>query len=293
MNRSHSSVMALAAIVASMALAACERSSAPAPATPTPAAAPAAAATPAHAANTPAGVALLEQELAYGETKNRNLVGFLAMPADAVEPLPALIVIHEWWGLNDEIKTVTRRLASEGYVALAVDLFGGATAKTPAQAEKLMTDVFADPEAARANLRQAYDYLDKYAFAPRIGSIGWSFGGGWSLEAVMQLPAQLDAAVIYYGPLQTDAAKLRSIDVPILGLYGALDETIPERDTIAFRALLVNQLHKNAKILIYPKAKHTFASAGSGDYNAEAAAQAWNETLGFLGEHLKLKPAQP
>lgn len=294
MNRSRSTVVVLAAIaVAFLALAACERSSAPPPAAAAaPSAPPAAGPAPARAAATPASVALLEQDLAYGETKNRNLVGFLAMPADAAEPLPALIVIHEWWGLNDEIKTVTRRLASEGYVALAVDLFGGATAKTPAEAEKLMTGVFADPEAARANLRQAYDYLDKYAFAPRIGSIGWSFGGGWSLEAVLQLPDQLDAAVMYYGPLQTDVAKLQSIKVPILGLYGALDETIPESETLAFRALLTNQLHKNAKILIYPKAKHAFASAGA-DYNAEIAAQAWSETLAFLGQNLKLKPAQP
>jgi carboxymethylenebutenolidase len=285
MNPFPSRILALVAVAAA-ALAACERSPKPAPAV------AAAAPTPAREPAAPAQVALLEQELAYGETKSRNLVGFLAMPADAAEPLPALIVIHEWWGLNDEIKTVTRRLASEGYVALAVDLFGGATATTPAQAEKLMTEVFADPEGARSNLRQAYDYLEKYAFAPRIGSIGWSFGGGWSLEAAMQLPEQLDAAVIYYGPLQTDAAKLRPINVPILGLYGALDETIPARDTIAFRALLTDQLQKNAKVVIYPNAKHAFASAGGADYNAQIAAQAWNETLAFLGQYLKLKPAQ-
>ncbi len=76
---------------------------------------------------------LLEQEVAYGEAQKRNLVGFLAMPRDAAEPLPGIIVIHEWWGLNDEIKAMTRRLAGEGYVALAVDLYGGATATTPGE----------------------------------------------------------------------------------------------------------------------------------------------------------------
>jgi carboxymethylenebutenolidase len=290
MNRGRSSVMALAAIVVAGALAACERSSPPAPA-------PAVAAEQTRSAPTqreaPARAAVLEQQLAYGEAKSRNLVGFLAMPADAAEPLPALIVIHEWWGLNDEIKTLTRRLAAEGYVALAVDLYGGATATTPADAEKLMTGVFSDPEAARGNVRQAYEYLEKYAFAPRIGSIGWAFGGSWSLEAALLLPDRLDATVTYYGPLVTDAAKLRAIDVPILGLYGALDESIPARDVIAFRALLTNQLHKNAKILIYPNARHAFASVGGGDYNAEVAAQAWTETLAFLSQNLKLKAAQP
>jgi carboxymethylenebutenolidase len=292
MNGYRFSVRALTALVLAGMLSACERASPPAgePAHAVAAGAqPTAVRTPQAAARPP----LLEQELAYGEAKSRNLVGFLAMPADAAEPLPALIVIHEWWGLNDEIKTLTRRLAAEGYVALAVDLYGGATATTPAQAEKLMTGVFADPDAARGNLRQAYEYLEKYAFAPRIGAVGWSFGGGWSLEAAVQLPDQLDAMVSYYGPIESDAAKLRSVNVPMLGLYGALDESIPARDIIAYRALLANQLHKNAKIVIYPNAKHAFASAGGGDYNADAAAQAWTETLAFLSDNLRLKVAQP
>jgi carboxymethylenebutenolidase len=78
---------------------------------------------------------LLEQELAYGETGSSNLIGYLAMPADAIEPLPGVIVIHEWWGLNDNVKAMTRRLAAEGFVALAVDLYSGATATTSAEAE--------------------------------------------------------------------------------------------------------------------------------------------------------------
>jgi carboxymethylenebutenolidase len=290
MNRGRFSVFALAAIVLAGMLSACERASPPVPAPATAAAVqPRTAPTP----EAPVRPALLEQELAYGEAKSRNLVGFLAMPADAAEPLPALIVIHEWWGLNDEIKTLTRRLAAEGYVALAVDLYGGATATTPAQAEKLMTEVFADPDAARGNLRQAFQYLEKYAFAPRIGAIGWSFGGGWSLEAAAMLPDQLDATVSYYGPIESNADKLRSLKTPMLGLYGALDESIPARDIIAYRALLTNELHKNAKVVIYPNAKHAFASAGGGDYNAEAAARAWTETLAFLNDNLKLKAAQP
>ncbi len=100
------------------------------------------------------------------------------MPRDAAEPLPGIIVIHEWWGLNDNIKAMTRRLAGEGYVVLAVDLYGGATAETPEAAQALMTALLAEPEAARRNLRQAYDYLEKYALAPRIASLGWCLGRG-------------------------------------------------------------------------------------------------------------------
>ncbi len=92
---------------------------------------------------------MLEQELAYGEGARSNLVGYLAMPQDAAEPLPGIIVIHEWWGLNDNIKAMTRRLAGEGYVALAVDLYGGATAETPDAAQALMSALLDEPDAAR------------------------------------------------------------------------------------------------------------------------------------------------
>src|SRR5689334_23625658 len=101
-------------------------------------------------------VPILEQTLAYGEARRSNLVGYLAMPGDAAEPLPGIIVVHDAAGLNDGIKGLTRRLAGEGYVALAVDLYGGKTAGTPAEAEALSNDVYADPDAAKRNLQQAY-----------------------------------------------------------------------------------------------------------------------------------------
>ncbi len=165
-------------------------------------------------------VPLLEQTLAYGEAQKRNLVGFLAMPRDATEPLPGIIVIHEWWGLNDNIKAATRRLAGEGYVALAVDLYDGKTAGTPQEAQALMTELVAQPDAARANLRQAYEYLEKYAFAPRIGSIGWCLGGGWSLQTGLLFPDQLDAMVMYYGQLVNADSELETLKMPLLGFFG-------------------------------------------------------------------------
>src|SRR5688500_1248466 len=147
---------------------------------------------PAVAAQVPAAVPLLEQELAYGEAARTNLVGYLAVPQDAAEPLPGIIVIHEGSGLNDDIKAMTRRLASEGYVARAVDLYGGKTAATPQAAQALVSDVYAEPDATRHNLQQAYDYLEKYAFAPRVASIGWDLGGGWSLQMALMYPSALD-----------------------------------------------------------------------------------------------------
>jgi carboxymethylenebutenolidase len=262
-----------------------------APAAKAPQPAPAAAAGQAPVSAAPA-IALLEQDVAYGEGQKTNLVGFLAMPRDAAEPLPGIIVIHEWWGLNDEIKTMARRLAGEGYVALAVDLYGGATATTPEKAQALMTALLADPESGRKNLRQAYGYLEKYALAPRIGSIGWDLGGSWSLQTALLYPDQLDALVMYYGQVAIDRDQLSKLRVPILGFFGADDKSIPVRDAQNFRATL-NELGKNAEVLIMIGADHGFASPSGSHYKEQSAAEAWAKTLEFLQHNLKVTAEPP
>lgn len=247
-----------------------------------------------HAGDTPApsplvapvDVPLLEQEIAYGEADGANLTGFLAMPRDAIEPLPGLLVIHEWWGLNDNIRAMTRRLAAEGYVALAVDLYGDAVTDEPARAEALMRGVTTAPDAARDNLRQAYAYLAQYALSPRIGVIGWCLGGGWSLQTALMLPEELDAMVMYYGRLETDEDELARLSMPLLGLFGELDESIPARDVRAWRARLA-EMGKQIDIYIYPGVDHAFANPSGGNYDAEAAADAWGRTLAFLERHLQ------
>jgi carboxymethylenebutenolidase len=236
-------------------------------------------------------VPVLEQTLAYGEAGSRNLSGFLAMPRDATEPLPGIIVIHEWWGLNENIKAMTRRLAGEGYVALAVDLYGGAVADTPNAAQELMTTVLNAPGAARENLRQAYEYLEKYAMAPRIASVGWCLGGGWSLQAALMLPDKLDAAVIYYGAVVLDPKELQVLQMPLLGLFAERDQTIPVADVDAFRATL-EQLGKRATIVVYPGVEHAFANASGGAYDDRAANDAWLKTLDFLQRNLKADASQ-
>lgn len=241
-------------------------------------------------AETPPAVAVLEQELAYGEGTKSNLVGFLAMPGDAAEPLPGIIVIHEWWGLNDNIKAMTRRLAGEGYVVLAVDLYGGATADTPERAQTLMAALLAEPDAARSNLRQAYDYLEKYGLAPRIGSIGWCLGGGWSLQTALLYPDALDAMVMYYGQVVADRTQLATLQMPLLGFFGGEDKSIPVRDVQDFRDGL-RELGKNAEVLVYSGVDHAFANPSGGNYNEKAATESWEKTLEFLQRNLKLEIA--
>jgi carboxymethylenebutenolidase len=238
-----------------------------------------------------AAMPVLDEALAYGEGNKTNLVGYLAAPADAIEPLPGIIVIHEWWGLNDNIKAMTRRLAGEGYIALAVDLYGGVTADDPATAQALMAGVMAAPDAAIDNLRQAYEYLDKYALAPSVGAVGWCLGGAWSLRTALALPDDLDAMVMYYGEVVTDADQLEPLTMPILAMFGALDESIPVRDVEAFRKRL-NELGKRSDVIIYPGVGHAFANPSGGTYDAATADKAWQRTLAFLRANLPTQRAR-
>jgi carboxymethylenebutenolidase len=228
---------------------------------------------------------LLEQELAYGETGSSNLIGYLAMPADAIEPLPGVIVIHEGWGLNDNVKAMTRRLAAEGFVALAVDLYDGSVATTPAEAEELMAEVMATPTVAVANVRQAYEYLDKYAFAPSVATVGWCLGGTWSLRTALALPEALDAMVMFYGEVVTDPEQLERLDMPILGLFAELDESIPIREVNLFRRRLT-ELGKKSDIVVYPGVGHAFANPSGGTYEPQSAEAAWRKTIEFLRANL-------
>jgi carboxymethylenebutenolidase len=234
-------------------------------------------------------VEVATSEVQYATVDGRPVTGYLARPATADRPLPGLIVIHEWWGLNDNIRAMTRRLAGEGYAALAVDLYGGQAAADPDTAFKLMTAANERPAAAEDNLRQAYAYLAEQLRAPAVGSIGWCFGGGWSLSTALLLPDRLDAAVIYYGHLVTDPERLATLEMPILGLFGEQDQGIPLESVRAFEAAL-RGLGKEAKIVVYPGADHAFANPSGRNYQPEAAEKAWLETVAFLEGALKHAP---
>jgi carboxymethylenebutenolidase len=225
-------------------------------------------------------------EVQYATVDGRPVRGYLARPAASKGALPGLIVIHEWWGLNDNIRAMTRRLAGEGYLALAVDLYGGQAAADRDAAYSLMTTTNERPAAAEDNLRQAYAYLTGELKAPAVGSIGWCFGGGWSLTTALLLPGQLDAAVIYYGHLVTEPQRLATLDMPILGLFGEQDQGIPLDSVRAFEGAL-KELGKDAKIVVYPGADHAFANPSGRNYQPETAEKAWLETTAFLERTLK------
>ena len=232
----------------------------------------------------PAQPVVSDPRMPYAEVGDQNVYGYFSAPSDVFEPLPALIVIHEWWGLNDNVRAMADRLAGEGYMVLAVDLYNGKTANSPAEARAMMLEVVEDPEQARENIRGAYEFLVT-AGAPRIGSLGWCFGGGWSLNTALLFPDDLDAAVIYYGQVTSDEDKLRPVSAPILGLFGADDTSISADSVEGFRKAL-QHLRKEHEIHVYPGAGHAFANPTGTNYNADAATEAWEKTVDFLGRHL-------
>jgi carboxymethylenebutenolidase len=221
----------------------------------------------------------------YGEVDGTPLYGYLARPAGATGALPGLIVIHEWWGLNDNIRKTAERLAGEGFVALAVDLYGGESAAVPKEAMRLMSALNQGPDRALDNLGQANRYLMEAQSAPRTGSIGWCLGGRWSLQTALLLPTELDAAVIYYGSLVTDEAQLATLEMPILGNFASDDPIIPVETVNAFTATL-QSLGKDVDVKIYPNTKHAFSNPSGLAYEPEAAQDAWNRSVGFLRTHL-------
>ena len=218
----------------------------------------------------------------YATVDGRDVTGYLAVPADASDTVPGILVIHEWWGLNDNIRTMARRLAGQGYAALAVDLYGGAAASTPDSARTLASSV--DPAAARENLRQAHAWLGERG-SPRTASLGWCFGGGWSLRTALALPTELDAAVIYYGRTVTDADRLAELQMPVQGHFGAEDGSIPVEEVRAFRAALDSAGVTN-EIYVYEGAGHAFTNPSGTGHRPEAARQAWARTLAFLKNSL-------
>lgn len=217
-----------------------------------------------------------------------NGQAYLSLPKDRPAPLPAMLVIHEWWGLNDHIKHWSDRLAAEGYAVLAVDLYGGKVATDGEGAMALMKTV--DPGAAKQTIRAALDFLEKDPgiLASGVGSIGWCFGGHWSLETALLAP-ELKACVLYYGQPVTDPAALKAIHAEVLGVFGTQDPSIPAESVKAFEDGL-KTAGVQARILRYD-APHAFANPSNPKYDEKSSSHAWKEVKAFLKAELGPAPA--
>ncbi len=220
----------------------------------------------------------------YSGSNGQELIGYLAQPEGA-GPHPAVLLIHEWWGLNEGMTILANALAAEGYVVLAPDAYRGrVTAQFPRALWLRLTtpeeQVFADVDAALAYL-MSLDNVD----TTRLASMGFCFGGGHSLQLGMRQSENLALTIIYYGAVVTDEELLRPLTdgQPVLGVFGEEDQSIAVADVLEFETAL-NTLAIPNEITIYEGVGHAFLTEEN--YNQPGAAMdAWQQTLRFLAEN--------
>lgn len=212
-----------------------------------------------------------------------ELKGLFVTPKIAGD-YPGIVMIHEWWGLNDNIKYMAKLLAGEGYNVFAIDMYDGQVAETSDQAGVLATAVRNNPEGSVEKLLAAADYLKTEAGSTKLASLGWCFGGQQSLN--LSLNEQLDATVIYYGQLTDDPEQLKNITGPVLGIFGETDQSITVESVRSFEKALV-ELEIPNNITIYPQVGHAFANPSNSNYAADETVEAWDKTVTFLNDTLK------
>ena len=223
--------------------------------------------------------------------------GYLVYPALTKEnkdsnnkndTLPAVIMIHENKGLNDNIKKMANLLARNGYVVLAVDLFKGEVTTDRNRSSELSQYVRDNQDIATANLKSAVKYLSSLPNVnpEKIVSLGWCFGGGQSLQlALNSQDHPLAATIIYYGRLLTDNASLAKIKWPVLGIFGDQDKSISVDSVKAFEMALNSNGIPN-EIYIYKGVGHAFANPSGENYAPKETQDAWQKTLAFLEKHV-------
>lgn len=230
------------------------------------------------------GDGLVAGSTEYRDVDGGTLTGYWARPADAESnPRPGIVVIQEWWGLNEHIKDVTRRIAREGFVALAPDLYHGKVVSEPDEARKLVMEL--DTENAVREIQQAMAHLIDQPFVAgsEVGIVGFCMGGGLVLQTA-RVAENLGAGVAFYGsPLSPDQAE--EVQAPILGLFGADDQGIPV-DRVRAMEQGFNDAGVENEIYVYDGAGHAFFNDTRESYHSEAAQDAWQKTLAWFRQHL-------
>ncbi len=206
--------------------------------------------------------------------------GVIAMPAKL--PAPTVLLVHEWWGLNNQIKSVAAELAKQGYIAAAIDLYGGKVTTNGSEAGRLMRDT--DEELATKQIKAMADWLrDHKDGTGKIGTVGWCFGGGWSLNCSLATP--VDATVIYYGNVKKSADRLKNLKGPVLGHFATKDNWITKAMVKGFEEEM-KKAGKNDLTVYWYEAAHAFANPTGSRYDEKDAALAWQRTLDFYKKHL-------
>jgi carboxymethylenebutenolidase len=224
------------------------------------------------------------KEVSYMSNQD-TVLGYLSLPKGEGEH-PAVILVHEWWGLTQWMKDNADAFAKKGYVALCVDLYRVKVTDKPDEAMKLSQSL--NQEITLQDMNAAFNYLKTLSQvdANRIGAIGWCMGGAYSLQAAINI-SRLKAAVVCYGRLTTDSAQISRIQSPVLGIFGEDDKVITPENVKQFEQALKTQ-GKSVKVFIYPKSGHAFMNQNNKTgYNKSATKEAWKEIYAFIDRKLK------
>jgi carboxymethylenebutenolidase len=216
------------------------------------------------------------------QSGKQTVDGFLAEP-DKPGRYPGVIVIHDWWGLTDWVKQQTAKLADQGFVALAVDLYGGKVAANTDEAAQLSGAL--NDDQVVLELMNGIIYLTTLNDVEhgRIGTVGWAMGGYYALRLAMHVP-RLGACVDNYGALPTE---IETMTAPVLGNFGAEDRGVTPTDVDSFKKTMKN-LNRIVDVKVYDGAGHSFENPNDENaYRPEAAQDAWNRTVAFLSKSLK------
>lgn len=223
------------------------------------------------------------QNVSFPSTEG-EAYGYLARPASGEGP--GVIVVQEWWGITDHIKDVCDRLAAEGFVALAPDLYGGRVTHDPAEAGEMMGKLPAE-EGARL-LAGAVDYLlaQDFVAGQEVGAIGFCMGGGFVLALAVQQGDRISAAVPFYGVGQAVPGTFTGMTAAVQGHYAELDAMFPVDSARAQEEQLREECRGDVECHYYP-AGHAFHNDENlaGNYDAEQARLAWERAVAFLKEH--------
>ena len=214
------------------------------------------------------------------EVEGERLSGYLAKPA---VPGPGVIVLHAWWGLTPFFKQLCDRLAAEGFLVFAPDLFAGKTAQTIEEAERISSEAEKDSRQIKTIALHALAWLREQVSAQGaytgLGLIGFSFGGAWAKVASSAAPEDVRAVVLFYDDYEFDTA---AVHASFQGHFGELDEYARVESVRKMEAFLKSAGLK-ADFYYYPQAGHWFVESNRPEaYRAEDAALAWERTVAFL-----------
>lgn len=230
----------------------------------------------------PADFDVVAESLPYAEDNDELVYGHFAFPADMVDPLPAVLLVHDRWGLNDDIRQAAERLAANGYIVLAVDLFLGKTVNSVTEARDLEIDVLENPGRVQDNISQAIEFVRVSSGPPGLAILGFGLGGGLAMNAALDHPADLEAIVSFYGQPLSDDGDIARLEVPFQGFYAESDRAVPLSTVEEFQAI-AEELGKDVDIEVMAAARRGFAEASGETYDAEALDSAWEQMLEFLG----------